>query len=58
MSAAGGAATFVALHVLTFGQTFSLMSNLAIPNLPPQFRQVWLPFISASHLLPVSASTL
>ena len=39
-AAATGAATFVALHLLTFGQTFSMMGRLNIPNLPPQFRQV------------------
>ena len=48
----------MALHMLTFGQTFALMSNLAIPNLPPQFRQVsrslgisHLPWLSSTSMV-------
>ncbi|KAK9800174.1 hypothetical protein WJX73_003425 [Symbiochloris irregularis] len=33
-------ATFLALHMVTFGQLFYLMSNMAVPNLPMNFRQV------------------
>ena len=29
----------MALHLMTYGQTFSMMGRLAIPNLPLQFRQ-------------------